>query len=341
MDIETLLQDRSGDQPSGENLEYDPDFVAMELAAETKDEQQMGDDVIAAVDPDFSAVKSNALSLLERSHDLRVALRLAEAELRTVGLSAFAEVAVYVKRCLEERWDTCHPELDADDNDDPTMRVNAVMSLVDQNGLLKSLRMAPLANSRAFGQFSHRDIEIASGVRAAPSDMEVVPSMDAIRAGFQDSDADELAELQVQLNSCRESINAIDAVFDEKTPGVGPDLTPIKSVLNEQIKMIAEHSGVAMADEGEPEAMDNDDAPVAAVSAGTVGGINTPNDVINALDRIMDYYARNEPSSPLPILLQRAKKLVNADFMTIVKDMAPSGIDNVNVIGGIESEDGY
>ncbi len=39
----------------------------------------------------------------------------------------------------------------------------------------------------------------------------------------------------------------------------------------------------------------------------------------------MGYYARQEPSRPVPILLTRAKRLVGADFMTIMKDMAPQG----------------
>ena len=67
--------------------------------------------------------------------------------------------------------------------------------------------------------------------------------------------------------------------------------------------------------------------------------MNSRNDVRNALDRIIGYYERMEPSSPLPILLLRAKKLVDADFVTIVKDMAPGGIDNVNLIGGLEDEE--
>lgn len=340
MDIEALLQNRSDDAPSGENLEYDPDFLAMELAAEPKEEQQMGDDVIAAVDPDFAAVKTHAIGLLERSHDLRVAIRLAEAELRTTGLEGFAEVTGYIKQCLEERWDTCHPELDADDDNDPTMRVNAVRGLVNQDGLLRSLRMAPLTESRAFGRFSHRDIEVASGARTAPSDMEVVPSMDAISAAFQDTEPEMLEKVSAAINIARDNVYAIDAVFDEKTPGLGPELDPIKTVLSEQANTLAEYGGVTTETSNE-EGSDPTIAASAAPVTAAVGGINGPNDVVNALDRIIEYYARNEPSSPLPLLLERAKKLVNADFMTIVKDMAPSGVDNVNLIGGIEAEDGY
>jgi type VI secretion system protein ImpA len=58
-----------------------------------------------------------------------------------------------------------------------------------------------------------------------------------------------------------------------------------------------------------------------------------------ALDRIMDYYRRYEPSSPLPLVLERAKRLVGADFLTIVRDLAPEGMSNVRNVGGIEPDD--
>ncbi|MEX0301411.1 MAG: type VI secretion system protein TssA, partial [Leisingera sp.] len=41
----------------------------------------------------------------------------------------------------------------------------------------------------------------------------------------------------------------------------------------------------------------------------------------------------------LPILLERCKRLVGADFLTIMNDMAPQGVDNVHLIGGIEDDD--
>ncbi len=69
------------------------------------------------------------------------------------------------------------------------------------------------------------------------------------------------------------------------------------------------------------------------------GAINSPEDVTRMLDHIMDYYARCEPSSPLPILLERAKRLVNADFLTIIEDMAKEGLDEVRQIGGLKSDD--
>jgi hypothetical protein len=80
------------------------------------------------------------------------------------------------------------------------------------------------------------------------------------------------------------------------------------------------------------------EAPAARTEGGGSGAVNGPNDVIASIDRIMAYYARSEPSSPVPILMARAKKLVNADFLTIVRDLAPSGVANVTLIGGLNDE---
>ena len=55
--------------------------------------------------------------------------------------------------------------------------------------------------------------------------------------------------------------------------------------------------------------------------------------------KIIEYYKKNEPSSPVPVLLRRAKALVGADFMTIIKDMAPNGVENVEVVGGAQAHE--
>jgi len=71
-------------------------------------------------------------------------------------------------------------------------------------------------------------------------------------------------------------------------------------------------------------------------SSSRSGEIASSRDVEETLDRLIAYYAKQEPSSPVPILLARAKKLVGADFMTIVNEIAPGGADNVKLIGGLE-----
>jgi type VI secretion system protein ImpA len=66
------------------------------------------------------------------------------------------------------------------------------------------------------------------------------------------------------------------------------------------------------------------------------GEVTSREDAIRMLDKITDYFNRNEPSSPVPILLRRAKRLVSKSFMEIVKDLAPDGLSQVERIRGVE-----
>ncbi|HHO9022271.1 TPA: type VI secretion system protein TssA, partial [Pseudomonas aeruginosa] len=52
----------------------------------------------------------------------------------------------------------------------------------------------------------------------------------------------------------------------------------------------------------------------------------------------LEYYVRHEPSSPVPVLLKRAKTLVTADFAEIVRNLIPDGISQFETLRGPESE---
>lgn len=354
MDPEVLLTSKGDDAPSGENLEYDPVFIEMELAAQPGEETQIGDTITEAEDPEYKEVIEKALEVLEQSHDLRAAVFLAEATLAENGLTEFAKVTSYIRGCLEQYWDTCHPELDEDDDNDPTMRVNAVQGLSGQAGglggpsaIMRLLRRAPLSESRGFGRFSLRDIEVAQGDATAPAGMDTIPDVAAVSAAFQDSDAEMVAARREAASQAMDDVKAISAVFDDKVPGQGPDLDGLIKLLKSIVGIIGKYSDDGSEPAGDDDTTEGEDgaeagsaepgAPAPA-GGGAVGAINSPADVSNALDRMMEYYRRREPSSPLPILLARAKRLVNADFVTIMKDIAPDGMDSVRTIGGLKDE---
>lgn len=345
MDLAAYREPREEHPPSGENLEYDPVFTDLEIAAQPGEEHQMGDTVVAAEEPDWSEVEAKALEVMGRSHEIRAGVFLSEAVLHTKGLPAFAAAVGYVRALIEDNWDTCHPELDEDDGD-ATMRINAVQGLASADRVIRALRRAGLTDSRTFGQMSLRHIEVAEGTVNMPPDLDEVPDMVSVGAAFKDSDREIVIGNAEAVDAALGDIAAIDAIFVEKTPGEGPLLDPLTDALKQIKRALAAHSGVAVAADAETEAA----APAAARTGGGAGGspapsgggaINSPTDVINTLDRIMDYYARQEPSSPLPILLERAKRLVNADFMTIIEDMAKDGLDEVRRIGGIKGKDEY
>lgn len=339
--MDAFLKNRSDDAPSGENLEYDPSFSELERAAQPGEEKQVGDEIVPGDAPDYGDVIDKALEVLKYSHDLRAALYLARAELEVNGFPGFAKVTSYMRGCLEQHWDTCHPQLDEEDDDDPTMRVNAIVGISDDATMVRPVRRAPLTKSAAFGMISLRDIEIAKGETTPAEDEERVMDEASIAAAFKDTKPDTLQEIFAGVTTALEDIKAIDAVFNEKIPGQGPDLGNIMKVLQRAVVRLGEETGAGTEEAAVEEAAEGD-APTAVAAAPTAsapGVINSPRDVEAALDRIMAYYAAQEPSSPVPTLLARAKRLVGADFMTIMEDMAPDGISNVKLVGGIKDED--
>lgn len=345
LDLDDLLAGFGEAEPAGPDLEYDPTFSELTIAATPKAEQQVGDKIIPAEEPDYAEVLRLGRELMERTIDIRVAVYMAEAALNREGFPLFARILRYIEGALERHWEHVHPQLDAEDDDDPTERVNALRGLADPETVLRQLRRAPLSESRMMGRMSLRHLAVARGEMPAPADMENPPDMAAFAAALKDTGEEEMAAIRGGIADALEAVRAIDALLDEKVPGQGPDLSALVAGLRAAQEAIAETLGAELPAEAGEE-IESDPAGTAASAAtgagaarGAVGGISNSNDVIRALDLIMEYYARNEPSSPVPLLLRRAKRLVNADFLTIMEDMAHAGLEQVRIVGGLEPQE--
>ncbi|MGC4088541.1 MAG: type VI secretion system ImpA family N-terminal domain-containing protein [Polyangiaceae bacterium] len=66
---EQLVQPISEAAPAGENLEYDPAFLALERSAQGKPEQRMGASVVPGEPPEWGSVSSQAQALLGRTEE--------------------------------------------------------------------------------------------------------------------------------------------------------------------------------------------------------------------------------------------------------------------------------
>jgi type VI secretion system protein ImpA len=56
------------------------------------------------------------------------------------------------------------------------------------------------------------------------------------------------------------------------------------------------------------------------------------------IDRMCEFYAKNEPSSPVPLLLQRAKRLVSKSFLDVLRDLVPDGLNQAMLFHGPKEE---
>ena len=127
-----------------------------------KPEVQYGDTISAAVPPDWKIVRRMAAELLDRSRDLRLAVHLLRASLALYGIDGLADGMRLIERLLDERWDSVHPQLDADDDMDPMLRINSLAILADRATVLGA-EGATLVLLPGLGPLSLRMLEIANG----------------------------------------------------------------------------------------------------------------------------------------------------------------------------------
>ncbi len=52
--------------------------------------------------------------------------------------------------------------------------------------------------------------------------------------------------------------------------------------------------------------------------------IRSRNDATAAIDAVCDYFRSHEPASPVPLLLQRAKRLISMNFIELMHELAPN-----------------
>jgi type VI secretion system protein ImpA len=339
-------------EPSGPDLEFDADFGALDRAAQGKPEQQYGATVIPAEEPDWKEVDTLGRGLMDRTRDLRVVTHLAVARLRLGGLPDYAALLELTRQMVEERWEDLHPRLDPEDDNDPTLRANALLRLAHPGWVLRFLRDLPLANSPRLGRYGWRDVAVATG--AITSDAPDSPSETTIRAAFQDTDPARLTATREAAAAAAAAVSGLLAGFEAHAgPGTGPDFEELNKLLRDMARAVERYSPTAAdpaageepaAEETDAEAADGA-APVAGtraraggMSAAALTEVTSRADALRLLDLAAQYYQRYEPSSPLPLLIRRARRLAELPFLDILRDLAPDGVDQARMMTGAREE---
>ncbi|MDD1012337.1 type VI secretion system protein TssA [Pseudomonas rubra] len=335
-----LLAAVSENFPCGDDLEYDPDFLQLERDAQGRPERVMGDAIQPAETPQWRQIEQSCTALLQRSKDLRVTHFLVQSALALHGIPGLASTLQLINELLRQYWPQVHPQLDADDDNDPTVRINALAGLVcDSNIAL--LRESLLTRSRAFGPVSLRAALHASGLQHFASE---TLNADELGGALRDSDSEQLQAIREALQQAREAAEAIEQYVNEQVGSAsGVDLSALKQPLRQAAQILAEHAPAAANDASETSSPDASPTELASTAptpavARSSADIASRDEVLRSLDQILKYYARHEPSSPLPVLLNRAKNLVNADFAAIVRDLIPDGLSQFETLRGPETD---
>ncbi|WP_440996008.1 type VI secretion system protein TssA [Arhodomonas sp. SL1] len=334
MQFDGYLGPLESQPPAGVDLDESGELLGLDQMARWADPE---------AEPDWPALRDAAADALGRSRDLRVTVYLAAALLNAEGIRAFCGALGLLRNYLETLWDGVYPFLDGDD---AIERSSAVFNLVNYHRVIRPLRRAPLVEDRAAGRFSLQDIEIAQGKIEPPADYEdEAPPQGMIIGAFQAMDGEELGALDSALGQGVEDLQEIEAAFQAHSgPSTVPDMSRLRDTLSEMRTFtsarLAERTGSSVPASGDDSVLQ----PVAAAEAqGTTGAaptaVRSRQEAIRALDAVIRYFNNHEPSSPVPLLLERAKRLVDRDFMAILEELAPDALTQVRTISGKSGED--
>ena len=285
--------------------------------------------------PEWGQIRDKAVAALTKSKDLRLLATLGAALLRTDGVPAFAETLNVASEWLARYWSQTYPLVD----EDAILRRNALNCFADPMAVVDGLRKVPLVSSRQHGTFSLRDVDIATH-QQSPGEGDAQVDGVQVNAAFGSMPIGELTRLHESVVGATASLHRIDASMraaagSEATPSFDPLTTQFARMGQVLRAQLASHPDSAAA---APSGVDAEAPSAAGDWTSGRAGVASRQDAIRALDAVADFFRRTEPSSPIPLFLARAKRLVSKDFLEVLADIAPEAVAQARAAGGLKDE---
>lgn len=342
IDVETLLKPVSEELPCGPDQRYERAYLDVLRISEGEPEVEMAKPggekfIVPAKEPNWREVQDGCIAVFAKSKDLRIAMLLTLASLRTSGYPGLRDGLALVHGLVTQWWDKFYPALDPEDNNDPTERMNIIAGLAvppgtfsDPSRFQDRTRQAPIVSSRQLGPLSLADLMIVSGDLPAPTGEGVrVVDSNLVESIFEEVETEPLEQTAKLIEECAALVGSIEDALTEKVgAGKAIDLSSYKAILTEAAKQTRKRlakRGIGPSDGGEGSAVSAGGGSGAA-GARLAGEILSSADVLLAIDKVVRYYAVAEPSSPVPLLMVCAKQVVGKSFQEIYRVLPPEAV---------------
>jgi type VI secretion system protein ImpA len=258
------------------------------------------------VRPDWAKHAGQALKLAGESRDLRAWGWLTRASICVEGIVGLAAGLQLIADGLEQYWDILPPQ-HANEND-PVERFMARLSTLTQLGATHF--SCSLDDLRRYGRnFTDLQTDLNEMITRAKPD-------------------------QATRTATQAALDATSRISDAFARGFGPGRDPLVNFESIIVKLAAIESRCdVVATEAAPIVLSTEPA-----QAARGGSVSSRGDVVRSLDLVLDYYRDYEPSSPVPLLIARAKRLVSSSFIDAIKDLAPAGLKDLQIVAGSTEE---
>lgn len=330
-----LVQPIAAGHPCGESLED------TQLLASFDAYGLFGRTVPLSAETDWREIRDNAREALGKSKDFRLLTHLACSVLRTEGFAAFTETLAVAARWLELWGEDVFPLID----EDAILRRNALNGFADRMATVDGVRRAALLKHPQFGPVSIRDIEIATGQLATPEGETAAFTADQLDGLFAATPVEDLRSLQGQLQAAVTSLKSIEEAMSSRSgPQATPDFATLSDPLIRTLQRVNDQVAARASGASEGAAADESSAnpggqAADGASAVSLGAVRNRQDATRALDAVAEFFRTHEPSSPIPLLLERAKRLVAKNFLEVLADLAPEALAPAKAASGVRDTD--
>lgn len=234
-----LLNPIPGENPSGQNLKYDPLYDKIKEARREDDDAPQGEWQRERKAADWGAViKLASDALATRTKDLQLAAWIAEALLRKESFGGLLSGLNLIKGLLENFWDTIYPEVEDGDLELRAAPLEWIGTRFDD-----PLRKAPLAKA-GYGFYKYKESRsIGYEEDAADNDAKREAREAAIQDGkltaedfdraFAETAKDFYQRAVEHLDGCLESLESLRSLSDEKFGEFAPSFGKLREALQE------------------------------------------------------------------------------------------------------------
>lgn len=329
IDLSTITDPISEEQPCGPDLDMEMDMDFMNLIAEAEGDLPTSYFKFVPGDFKFEKYYDRIGEFMDRTHDVRLLVILAKLRILHGDLGGFTEAVVALGSLLTSHWTDAHPQ--AMDGD-LSLRMGYLFTLDDNPNLVLPLQHNVLIRSRRSGTITYRKWQVAHG-DVNPREGEDKLDTSAIISALSEADDDEIAKIVANLESVRDALAAIRKIAVEEAGfEAAVSLDRLPPVVDGILAMIAQATGQGEAVEAaEGEAAEDGGGTVLGSVILPPGAATSREEVKEALHLAARYFALNEPSSPIQLLLREAEAAVEKGFYSLVQDLTPATAGSTTV----------
>lgn len=354
-ELQGLMSKLSDDNPSGENCEYDELYLKLDELALGTPPSEMGDSIVEGKDPDFHKLYVNCQNLWSKTRDLRVASFFTLSALCLQGLKGLSDGLNIINYLVSEQFDTVYPQLDPDDDNDPTERINILAMLSPEEGgyadpysffsHLREIKLVPEL------PYSYRDYLISSGFLEAKDSNVDINVLNTQMSSIP------VSSVNSQKKAVEDLLSLIDEICNKFNEKIGDSGYLTMDSLKHEFTVLrnfyknyenTENTVNVVSQEASTQSASDDSefTPIVTSQKTAVAIFNldtyepkTRNDALILLKKSAEYFAKAEPTSPVPFLIKRALRMANMNFMDLLAEIDSNALDRGREQLGVKPED--